>query len=366
MKSVRDWLPPAHVPVVGKDGKMNPVWYRYMTENANTLGGVQGPTLAEIQESVTAVQTAANQPQELDIDGGGITINAAFQKHRLTLAQNVTGVSFANVPTAATLTIEIEQWGGSKTIAFPANVSPVSGVPYVPTPQIGSVDLVTLQTTNGGVTWYLSVTQSPGMGVSLAPSPATASIAYAGTPNAPSVVVTATVNGGTGPFTYAWARDDAGGTSFQISSATASNPTFDIPSGDTAFNTTQRWRCTVTDSASKVAQATVNITLTRTMAAGVTVTLTPIFDNAYVINPDTPEVLVTTAVSGGTGPYTENWSRIDAYGGTDFTIGFVSANTDRFTSSGHYYYREQTWRFTATDSTGATAYADVVITLERA
>jgi hypothetical protein len=230
----------------------------------------------------------------------------------------------------------------------------------------GAVDLVTLQTTNGGVTWYQTVTAAgAGFAMVIAPSPATGTVEYSGADVAPSVTVTATAANETGTVTYSWLRDDTGGTDFLINSSTAANPTFSIAAGPTAFNATQRWRCTATDSAGPVTQAIVNVTLARTVAGGLSVSLTLDDTDAYVIYPATPSAQVTQAISGGTAPYSASWSRIDANGGANFAVTFVSAGIEAFTSAGVYYSRQQTWRCTVTDSLGAVAFDDVTVNLER-
>jgi hypothetical protein len=69
---------------------------------------------------------------------------------------------------------------------------------------------------------------------------------------------TATVTGGTSPFTFAWTR--LSGDTPTISSASAQNPTFSAFVGDSAPNSST-WRVTVTDANSNTATADISVDL---------------------------------------------------------------------------------------------------------
>jgi hypothetical protein len=69
---------------------------------------------------------------------------------------------------------------------------------------------------------------------------------------------TATVTGGTSPFTFAWTR--LSGDFPTISSASAQNPTFSALVGDGAPNSST-WRVTVTDANSNTATADISVDL---------------------------------------------------------------------------------------------------------
>lgn len=212
---------------------------------------------------------------ELVIVAGVVTVNCDFSDFHLLLTADVDRFEFINVGDAGTdsdvVTIDVEQTG-TFTVAPGPNCTPISGVPYEATQAVGAVDVLGFKTFDAGTTWRYTVQQPAGgasaLAVALSPSPASDSDAYDGvTPSAPSVQVTATATGGTAPLTYAWARVGSGGSNFLIDDATASDPVFSIAAGTTAYNATQQWRVTVTDSLGVTVQATVNVTLTRTVAS---------------------------------------------------------------------------------------------------
>lgn len=61
IKTVRDWLPPAHVPVLDSGGRMTRDWYGFMREMAKAVGGIQGLTLGEVQVIAQTAQSAAGE-----------------------------------------------------------------------------------------------------------------------------------------------------------------------------------------------------------------------------------------------------------------------------------------------------------------
>lgn len=215
----------------------------------------------------------------LEIIDGVVTVDCFYKQFYLLLDQPVTSTVYINVSTSDTIIWQIEQGGtGGNTINLGPSVIPISGIPYVPTTTVGAVDVLGFNTTNSGVTWRMTA-QKPNDGgeggggsgslvVTIAPSPASNSVeVVGGAPIAPSITVTATVAGGTAPFTHNWTRADSGGTNFLIDDATLAAPTFSIPAAVTAFQQTQQWRDTVTDAGSLVAQRVVDITLTRIVNA---------------------------------------------------------------------------------------------------
>ncbi len=336
--------------------------------------GLRGTASTWVSVPVTVAATATIPPgervQELDILGGVLTIDCTFQYFRLTLSANVTSVVFINVERLEVLQIEIEQWGGGgHTINWPASVSFVAGTPYVVTPDDGATDIVTLNSTNTGTTWYLTAVQGSA-GVTISPSPASDSVETDGsTPQQPSVVVTATPTSGTG-HTHAWTRaDTSGGTDFDIDSTTSATPTFSVPSGTTAYSATQSWRDTVTDSLGNVTQGLVAITLQRTVAGGFDLALSPspaVGFGFYVGTSGTATVTVTATPSGASGTVSYVWTRVDPNGGSDFGIDSATRANPTFSMTVSIpVSRTQTWRCTATDSgTSAVVAKDVEVTLE--
>lgn len=52
-----DWLPPISVPVIDlKTGRMTAPWYRYEQELSRRLGGIEGQSITQVQQTVTATQ----------------------------------------------------------------------------------------------------------------------------------------------------------------------------------------------------------------------------------------------------------------------------------------------------------------------
>lgn len=241
---------------------------------------------------------------DLAIDSGIVVIDCRYMQFRLVLTEDVTEVRFINAAPQDTLLIELTQGpDGGHTINFGASVVPITGLPYVATPTANAVDVLGLTTNNSGVTWRMTAQQPVGAGgtpddnafvVILAPSPASESIAYSGTPVTPVAHIVASPYNGTAPYTYAWSRADAGSIDFIIDDATADTVNFSIPAGSTTYNVTQQWRCVVTDSTDAVTQQTMFITLARTVAApAVGVDTKTIWSNGA--NPISPSP-VSTAV----------------------------------------------------------------------
>jgi hypothetical protein len=239
---------------------------------------------------------------DLGIDSGVVVIDCRYMQFRLVLTEDVSEVRFINAAPQDTLLIELTQGpDGGHTINFGASVVPISGLPYVATPTANAVDVLGLTTNNSGVTWRMTAQQPVGSGgtpddnafvVILAPSPASESIAYSGTPVAPVAHIVASPYNGTAPYTYEWSRADTGSIDFLIDDPTASTVNFTIPVGSTTYNFTQQWRCVVTDSTDAVTQQTLYITLARTVAApAVGVDTKTIWSNA--VNPISPSPVST-------------------------------------------------------------------------
>lgn len=241
----------------------------------NAAGKRSVPVRAEPYQVPEAPPRSELPAVELEIVGGVVTVDCTFDYFRLQLTENVTSVLFVNVPTVKTIIIEVIQ-GGAFTMALPASVQPVSGVPYVPTQAVGALDILGLSTINTGALWKLLVKQPDAgeggvLAVAIAPPTLSSSVATDGvTPTQPSVSPTVTVTGGTAPITGTWSRaDGGGGTPFNVDDASSLTPVFSIASGTTSYPaTTQTWRYTVTDSLGVTASATVTMTLERTAPAG--------------------------------------------------------------------------------------------------
>jgi hypothetical protein len=311
---------------------------------------------------------------DLDIEAGKVVVDCTLSRFRLTLNANITSWQFVNVPPSTTLTFEIEQWTpGGHTITWPSSVVPVSGRTHVMPTTIGAIALITLSTTDTGKTWRQTVDQTEPdsgsgtvYGVSIAPKPATGTSETDGTTgSAPSVSVTATTENGTAPHTFAWARvDTSGGDDYTVTNGTTASPTFSIPSGTTAYNATQSWRCTANEAGGAVANDTVEVSLSRTVTGGLSVTISP--SPVSAAHQTNPVGKAKAYPSGGSGTRTYLWRRIDTSGGPDFTCSTPkSAETSWSMESGDTpLVRTQKWRCEVTDAT-ATVFADVDVKLER-
>jgi hypothetical protein len=124
-------------------------------------GGGDDLVLEGTSETIgTATFTAAG-PVNLDVSAANV--------YQITLAGNPAGItpSFAIINTVATgcegLTLYITQGGtGSYSINWPLSVTWLGGTAPVLAPGIGALTVVTLETLNGGATWYgAQVTQAP-------------------------------------------------------------------------------------------------------------------------------------------------------------------------------------------------------------
>lgn len=211
---------------------------------------------------------------ELVIVGGIVMVNCDYSDFHLLLTEAVTEFQYINVGDAGSdadvVTVDIEQVAAGYAVAFGSKCTPISGIPYAASTSDGAVDVVGFKTFDRGGTWrYTAQQPAPGaLSITLAPSPANATVDYTGIAVAPSVQVTATPSGGAAPITYAWTRVDAGGTNFIIDNTAIAAPTFSIAAGSAVYSATQQWRCTATDADGVTSQSQVDVTLARTASVG--------------------------------------------------------------------------------------------------
>lgn len=217
---------------------------------------------------------ASNPPvQILEVSNSTITIDCRYNKFKLLLDQDVNYVGFINVPQTKTVLIYSEQSGGSHVLTFPSWVKPIDNVPFVASPVGGATDIIGLDTENAGLDWALVAQQPAGGGSAFAmtawPAPAHAQVVCTPTqPKTVAIQVYAEQVNGVAPVTYDWARIDSyDGPDFAVSDIASAAPTFSIPSGNTAVDSTQVWRCTCTDNASRSVNVTVTVRLVRIVAA---------------------------------------------------------------------------------------------------
>lgn len=245
--------------------------------NSQSLRSV--PIRSEPYEVPIAPDRSELPAVELVIVGGVVTVDCTYDYFRLKYLNENATVQFINVPLTKTIIIEV--WpAGEFSLTMPSSVAPISGIPYVPTPVLGAMDVLGLTTINTGALWSMAVQQPTDggggvLGVSIAPDPAFATVETDGvTPQQPSVMVTATIVGGTAPHTATWTRSDGGGTAnFLIDDPSSLTPTFSIASGTSEFNAaTQTWTVQIEDDNGVVSSDNVAVTLERTSSASTGVT----------------------------------------------------------------------------------------------
>lgn len=194
--------------------------------------------------------------------------------------------------------------------------------------------------------------------LSISASPTSVSKTGSGT-SLTTASVTATASGGAGGNSFAWTKV-SGGTITADTSSSATT-TFTATSLGTAESRSATFRCTVTDGAAATATVDVTVTITR---AAMAVTLNPTaLDHTGQTSTITTDTVTGTA-SGGTGPYSYQWTKIS---GDNITANspnsagttFTAANMSKLT------IRQTTFRCTATDSLSATAYAEILVSITR-
>lgn len=90
--------------------------------------------------------------------GGGVTFNyAAAQSFNITLTENITSVTINNPPASGKfgeIRIRVTQGASAYTMTGFPTTKWINGTSYVPTTLAGYVDIISLQTEDGGTTWY--------------------------------------------------------------------------------------------------------------------------------------------------------------------------------------------------------------------
>ncbi len=246
-------------------------------------------------------------------------------------------------------------WSGNSTAAF-----------IVKTDTTVRYYWVRVKMPAGGV----STTEPPAAGVAGSSNTVSGTLAASAAPSAISKTdsgssittasTTVTATGGTSPYTYAWTRI-SGSTLITADSASAATTTF---TGTPLVNNTTYdavFRCTVTDSAAATKTVDVTVSITR---AAMFLTASPAslakFGTTSTLTTDS----TTATPTGGVAPYTYAWAKVS---GATLTVTASTSATTAFQATGLAVgeARDATYRCTVTDSTAATATADVLITIER-
>lgn len=100
-----NWLPNASTPVLDANGRMNPVWYKFLKEIAdNRLGGVSAPTVTQVVDTQTQVQaqiTATDTVVQASIVQSNAIATAVNTQTAVSQQNNLSGAN--QIPKAPTL-----------------------------------------------------------------------------------------------------------------------------------------------------------------------------------------------------------------------------------------------------------------------
>lgn len=184
---------------------------------------------------------------------------------------------------------------------------------------------------------------------SISPGSVTASRIGSGSVSASATVG---VSGGTPGYSYAWARET--GSVIGVSGGQTATFSASLSQGQSV---TERFRVTVTDTAGVQTSAAVDVTLTAIVPLAVSAS--PASPSGTRTGSGTVSASTTLNPAGGVPPYSYGWSRLSgsAIGVSGGQQATFSANVNVGQS-----YTER-FRGTVTDSTGASTYADVAVTL---
>ncbi len=173
----------------------------------------------------------------------------------------------------------------------------------------------------------VTITNVPPVSVSL--SMTSASVTGASSDET-TALVSSTVTGGAGPYTYQWSWT-SGGTDIAINEPTASATTFEGVGIAPASTLTGTAQLLVTDSYGQTATADVAVSVTRVSLLTASASPTSLSD----VSASQPVTTASSAVtaSGGQTPYTYQWSW-QTGSGTDVSIDTPTAASTTFTGSG--------------------------------
>lgn len=227
---------------------------------------------------------------------------------------------------------------------------------------------------SSSATWACVVTDSAGVSAatnnvsvnisfnlsSIAASLSTNTLSYSRTGDGALTTdaVTVTASNGTAPYTYSWTK--VSGTTLTLSNASGASTTFSY-TGTVGNTITAVYQCVVTDAISDTVNAgSVSITLTYSaQPLGVSISPTSVLATSYETGtPVTSEDCVAT-VTGGTAPYTYQWSYVSGDNGI-YAVSPTGASTlfSRYGSPINTY--DAYWKVTVTDSNSQVATSSSV------
>ena len=131
------------------DGDTTHAWRKVLTSRDGVVNEVVAAVDGKVSPDVGTISGAVT----LDRKAGGVQF--------MTLAGNVTSITFANWPasgTASTLRLVIAQDGtGSRTVTWPASVKWPGGTSPVLSTAANAVDIVDLASRDGGSTFHATI-----------------------------------------------------------------------------------------------------------------------------------------------------------------------------------------------------------------
>ncbi len=293
--------------------------YTYAWTVLDPVGGNAAAALSSSAVSnptFTAPATAGTYRLTCTItDAAASTFAASLQIDvGMSLSLAVTGTK-TSLPSAQTCTLSASARGGISpytyawTVLDPSggnaaatlNNAAIAGPTFTAPAGAGTYRLTCTVTDAAAATFAASLAIEVGMPLSL--DVATNKIAIPATGG--QAALTATANGGTSPYTYAWTALDPsnGNAAATLSSTVILNPTFTAP----ATAGTYRLHCTVTDAAGVTFADSLEVYVGMGLSLAVTSTKTSL--------PSAQTCTLSASARGGVSPYTYAWTVLDPSGG---------------------------------------------------
>jgi hypothetical protein len=170
--------------------------------------------------------------------------------------------------------------------------------------------------------------------------------------------VTATAAGGVAPYTYAWTR--LTGSRVSITGASSATPSFSVNLG-WGENLSESYRVTMTDAAGNAVTRDLPITATTPVQLQVETSPAGILQ-ANRNNPGTVSTPVKANVSGGTAPYTYQWTRLS---GSRYSFNAAAGYANTFTATvGWGESFSETFRVTVRDANQRSVSRDFTVSTQ--
>lgn len=206
---------------------------------------------------------------------------------------------------------------------------------------------------------YTTVTLSCMAALSASASPSSVSGSTYTPGTATTGTATVTASGGSGGYSYSWAK--VSGTTFTINASTSAATGFQKYYGSATSTETATYRCTVTDSQGHTATADVSVSLVA-YGAPLSATRSPtsVYGSGTGTNITIYTASTTVTPSGGTAPYTYSWAKFGTIDASfDATSPTAATTTFHRHGAGGDTTYSQDWRCTVTDAASNTVTVDV-------